>query len=435
MQNKSGKGQRAKRYLIVSQFFWPENFRVNDLAQELTRRGHSVTVLTGEPNYPEGRIYPAYRTDPLTFLQWGAVSVVRVPVIPRGQSKFQLVLNYISFALSATLLGAWNLRGKSFDSIFVFQTSPVTAALPAIFLRRLKRAPVMMWILDLWPDTLSAIGIVRSPRLLAVVGMLVKFIYRRCDRILVQSRAFAPKVAAMAGSSDKIRYFPGWSEAIFSDPEQPQELVPELLPYEDDFKVLFAGNIGEAQDFPAIIDAADALRSVPHLRWIVVGDGRAAPQVRAAIAERDLADKVIFLGRFPLERMPAFFAAADALLVTLRKDPVWGMTIPGKVQSYLASGTPILAMLDGEGARIVEEAQAGLAAGAGDSAALATNVRRLMDISPEQRAAMGRAGRAYCAREFGMERLFDQLESWSGEWGDQRSLGQGPTARPADGAG
>lgn len=399
------------RILIVSQYFWPENFRVNDLTEELSRRGHEVTVLTGEPNYPEGDIFPSYRADPKAFARFGDVPVIRVPVIPRKQSSIWLLLNYLSFAISASVFGVWKLRGRPFDAIFVFQTSPITAALPAILLRRLKRAPMLMWILDLWPDTLAAIGVVKSPRLLNLVGKLVRFVYKRCDRILVQSRAFTDKVAMLAGGTERIRYFPGWAESVFAA----DKVVPaadELSPYADDFKILFAGNIGEAQDFPAILDAAEALQDVPQLRWIIVGDGRAASQVREEIMRRGLQDAVILLGRHPLDRMPAFFAGADALLVTLRAEPIWSMTIPGKVQSYLAAGKPLLAMIDGEGGRVVAESGAGLVAPAGDGAALAQQVLRLMATDAGQRAQMGEAGLAYGQREFDRDTLVNALENW-----------------------
>lgn len=403
------------RILIVSQYFWPENFRVNDLVEELSRRGHAITVLTGEPNYPEGRVFPAYRADPEAFARFGDVPVIRVGIIPRGNSSIRLVLNYLSFAFSASTLGVWKLRGQPFDAIFVFQTSPITAALPALLLRRLKRAPVLMWILDLWPDTLAAIGVVKSPRLLALVGQLVRFVYKRCDRILVQSRAFTPKVAALAGGSDKTRYFPGWAEEVFAGEGTAVRPAAELAPYRGDFKILFAGNIGEAQDFPAILDAVEALRDTPGLRWIIVGDGRAASQVREEIARRGLGEKIVLLGRYPLERMPSFFAGADALLVTLRREPIWSMTIPGKVQSYLASGKPLLGMLDGEGGRVIQEAKAGLVAPAGDDRALAAHVERLMALNSEERAAMGLNGTRYGEREFDRGRMIDALERWIGE--------------------
>ncbi len=372
----------------MSQYFWPENFRINDLAIELVERGHEVTVLTGEPNYPDGRVFEAYRADPGAFSRYGGAAVLRVPIVVRGRSSVRLLLNYLSFAVGGSILGAWKLRGRRFDAIFVFQTSPITAALPAILQRRFKRAPLLMWVLDLWPDTLSAVGVVRSPRLLGLVAALVRW----------------------------IRYFPGWAEAVFADDSGAASApAQEVTRFADDFKVMFAGNMGEAQDFPAILDAAELLKDRSGLRWIVVGDGRAAADVRSEISRRGLEDKVVLLGRHPLERMPAFFAAADALLVTLRPEPIWSMTIPGKVQSYLAAGKPLLAMLDGEGAGVIVESGAGLVAPAGDSRALAANVELLMAMGSATRKAMGSAGIRYGAEQFDRRRLVDSLEQWIAE--------------------
>ncbi len=178
------------RLLVVSQYFWPETFRVNDLVEGLVARGHDVTVLTGRPNYPEGRIYESYRRDPAAFATFAGSPVLRVPLRPRGRGSLQLVLNYLSFIFWGCLLGPWMLRGRRFDAIFFWETSPITSALPAILLRRLKRAPLAMWVLDLWPETLAAVGVTRSQRVLDAVGCLVGFIYRRCDLILAQSRGF-----------------------------------------------------------------------------------------------------------------------------------------------------------------------------------------------------------------------------------------------------
>lgn len=401
----------AMRILILSQYFWPEMFRVNDLASELIARGHEVTVLTGLPNYPDGKVFPAYRTNPDAFSSYEGAPVFRIPMLPRGTGGLRLVANYLSFVVGAVLFGPRKLRGRQFDAIFVFQISPITSALPALWLRWRRGTPVLIWILDLWPETLSAIGAVKSQRILDGVGALVRFIYRRCDRILVQSRAFFSNVERYAGGREKVRYFPGWAESVFEGAAEPAP-APELAPYAGDFKLIFAGNIGQAQDFPAIIAAADLLRDVSGLRWIIVGDGRAGDHARAEVARLGLEDKVVFLGRFPLDRMPEFFTGADALLVSLKAEPVWSMTIPGKVQSYLASRRPLIAMLNGEGARVVEESGAGLAGPAGDSKSLAANVKTMMAMPPEARRAMGEAGRRYCTAEFDRGMLVDRLEGW-----------------------
>jgi glycosyltransferase involved in cell wall biosynthesis len=400
------------RLLVVTQYFWPETFRVNDLVEGLVARGHEVTVLTGRPNYPEGRIFAAYRRDPAAFSRFAGAEVLRVPLRPRGKGSLRLVLNYASFVFWGCLLGPWKLRRRRFDAIFFWETSPITSALPAILLRRLKRAPLAMWVLDLWPETLSAVGVVRSQSVLNMVGWLVAFIYRRCDLILAQSRAFFANIEKWSGDTSRIRYFPGWAEPLFTvDPESVPP-APEMAALPRGFTVVFAGNIGEAQDFPAILDAFERLRGRPDIRLVILGDGRAADHVRAEIARRGLGDTVVMLGKHPIERMPSFFRGADALLVSLKPNPIFAMTIPGKVQAYLAAGIPLLGMLDGEGARVIVESGAGLACAAGDGAGLARIVARVADLPESQREAMGLSGRDYGRREFDRDTLIDRLCGW-----------------------
>lgn len=411
------------RLLVVTQYFWPENFRVNELVAELVTRGHDVTVLTGRPNYPEGQTYEEFRRNPASFARYEGADVLRVPLRPRGKGKLQLSLNYLSFVFWGSLLGPWLLRGRDFDAIFVFQTSPITVALPALILRRIKRAPLAMWVLDLWPETLPAVGAVRSPLLLKGVGALVRFIYRRCDVIFAQSKAFFQNIEARSRGSARVGYLPNWVESTFEGEGEDVETAPELLAYRDTFNVMFAGNIGDAQDFPAILDAAERLRERSELRWLIVGDGRAAEVVRTEIHRRGLGVQVILLGRFAVDRMPAFFRAADALLVTLRADPVFAMTIPGKVQTYLASGVPIVAMIDGEGARVIIEAGAGLVCPSGAGDLLAERVTALMALTPDERAAMGARGRSYCRKEFGRDVVFSRLDD------DLRELVSGKAGR------
>ena len=398
------------RLLVVTQYFWPENFRINDLVTEFTRKGHEVTVLTGWPNYPDGKVFEAYRQDPARFVSFEGARVVRVPLFPRGRGGLRLMLNYLSFALSASLLGLWKLRGQSFDAVLVYEPSPITVGIPGAVMRAVKRAPMALWVLDLWPETLKAVGVVKSDLLLRLVGKLVAFIYRRCDLILAQSRSFIPQIRRYAGEGRRIEYFPNWAESVFDGGVV--EPAPEVAPLKEGFSVMFAGNIGEAQDFPAILAAAQALRDHSRIRWLIVGDGRMSPWVAQEIAARDLGACVQLLGRYPVERMPSFFRHADALLVSLKNEPIFALTIPGKLQSYLAAGVPVIAMLDGEGAELLAEAGAGLACAAGDHAGLAQAVLRLADMEQSQRQAMGQRGQALYAREFERQVLLDRVEGW-----------------------
>lgn len=396
------------RILVVSQYFWPENFRINDLVQEWRQRGHEVTVLTGKPNYPAGSVFPEFLSDPARFDQYHGARVVRVPMLARAQGALRLVLNYASFVAGACLVGPWRLRGTGVDAIFVFEPSPVTVGLPAILMGRIKRAPVVLWVLDLWPETLSAIGVVRSPCMLAWVGRLVSFIYNRCTLVLGQSRGFGTSIAKYCQDAGKIDYFPSWSEDVFGESNAPPATEVASMP--GIFSVLFAGNVGEAQDLPAVLDAAEQLRDQPNVRWLIVGDGRKSAWLQTEVKRRSLERQVLLLGRHPVERMPSFYAHADALLVSLKKDPVFSLTIPGKVQSYLMSGIPVLGMLDGEGADIIRAANAGIACGAGDGAGLAAAVQLMAAMPPEERAAMGARGRAFAENEFDRNTLMDRLE-------------------------
>ncbi len=331
-------------------------------------------------------------------------------MLARAQGSVRLLLNYISYVISACALGPWHLRGNAFDVVFVFEPSPVTVGIPAIVMGRLKRAPVVFWVLDLWPETLSAIGVVRSRRVLGWVGRLVSFIYNRCTLVLGQSRGFQASISQYCRDSRKIRYFPSWSEDVFaqSDTAPASEITADV----GVFDVLFAGNIGEAQDLPAVLDAATLLKDNPGIRWLIVGDGRKSEWLQDEVSRRGLAQQVKLLGRHPVERMPSFYSHADALLVSLKKDPVFSLTIPGKVQSYLMSGIPILGMLDGEGADVIRRAQAGLVCGAGDARGLADAILKLAAMDRSARLALGANGRRFAKLEFDREMLMDRLEQW-----------------------
>ena len=397
------------KILIVSQYFWPENFRVNDLTQEFVKRGHSVTVLTGIPNYPAGIVFDAYRQNPKAFEQYAGAKVLRVPMLARAQGSIRLFLNYLSFVCGACVFGPWRLRGQQFDAIFVFEPSPVTVGLPAILLGGIKRTPVVFWVLDLWPETLAAIGAVRSPRLLGWIGQMVKFIYERCTLVLGQSRAFLGSISKYCTDPHKIRYFPSWAEAVFNAPDPSP--APEISLRKDVFNILFAGNIGEAQDMPAVIAAAEKLKSNASIRWLIVGDGRKSNWLKEEVERRGLQENVLLLGRFPVERIPSFYAHADALLVSLKNDPVFSMTIPGKVQSYLMAGIPLIGMLNGEGAEVIKQANAGLTCSAGDADGLVAAVLEMAAQNSEQRHQLGLNGRAFATTEFDRDMLIERLEA------------------------
>lgn len=399
------------RILFVSQYFWPENFRINDLAKGFVERGHDVTVLTGIPNYPEGRFFKGYGFFKNQRQEHEGIRIIRVPLWPRGRSRHgQLVLNYISFVFTASIMGPFLCRQK-FDVIFVYETSPITVALPAILLKKIKKVPVVMWVLDLWPESLSATEAVRSRFILDGVERFVRFIYRHCERIFVASEGYIPSIVSRSGKLEKIRFFPNWAEEIFEriQPMQTNDISGQLP---GGFRLMFAGNMGVSQDFETILAAAEKLKTYPDIHWFFLGDGRMLDWVKREIRSRGLDETVHLLGRHPLEAMPRFFAFADAMLVTLKRDPAFSVTIPGRIQSYLACGKPMVAALDGAGRKLVEESGAGFVSPAGDAAGLAEAVLKMARFSEGERKVMGQRGQVYYRGNFSRQLLFDRVENW-----------------------
>lgn len=398
------------RILIVSQYFWPESFRINEVAIELEQRGHEVTVLTGLPNYPSGKVQSGYGFFKRHTENLGNIRIVRSPLIPRFKGKgWQLALNYISFAVLASFVGVFRCRGR-YDVIFVYEPSPITVGFPAIVLKYFKRIPIIFWVQDLWPESLSATGAVRSQFLLEQVRKMVRFIYRHSDLILAQSKAFIPEIHELGASADRIQYYPNSAEKLYR-PLKLQTDAPETELMPSGFKVMFAGNIGAAQDFETILEAATLLKDQKNIHWVILGDGRLKPWVESEIPKRGLQDTFHLLGRHPMEAMPAFFSLADALLVTLKNDPIFALTIPSKVQSYLACGRPIVAGLDGEGARVIQESGAGLTCSSSSPKDLASAVLKVSKLSPDSREEMGKSGFNYFRAEFEPNMLIEKLEN------------------------
>jgi glycosyltransferase involved in cell wall biosynthesis len=401
-------GGTEMRILLFTQYYWPENFLINSLVPLLTARGIKVTVLTGKPNYPDGQIYEGYDAWGMHREKHDEVPIYRLPILPRGhRSRIRLALNYASFIIAGWLLGGRLVNDCEYDLILVYAPSPLLQALPAIKLARNRQVPLAVWVQDLWPESLSATGHVKNRWMLAMVGRLVRRIYRACDRILVQSRAFIPPVAALTDNPDKIRYYPNFYQAGH-EPGASARARESAEALKAHFSVVFAGNLGSAQALDTIVDAARQLLPDSHIRIVLVGSGSLDDWLAKQRDAHGLTN-LILAGRFDATDMPAIFASAEALLVTLKAEPVFGLTVPSKVQAYLAAGRPILAALDGEGAQIVRESGAGLCCAAGDARALADNVRRLAAMSADERLQMGRNGRHYFENHFAPETLADTL--------------------------
>jgi len=400
--------------LIVTQYFWPENFRINDLAIGLHEKGHNISVLTGIPNYPGGRFFEGYGLFRKRSENYHGISVLRVPLFSRGKGTgFRLAVNYLSFALSASIWGPFICR-DNYDIIFVYEPSPITVGIPALVLKKIKSVPVIFWMQDLWPESLTAAGAVKSKIVLKLFEFLVRIIYLGCDKILAQSRAFIPNILRLTGDSKQVLYYPNSAEEFYqpinvADNAHEQVIMPK------GFRITFAGNIGAAQDFETILAAAELIKEQKDIKWVIIGEGRMLPWVKDQVTKRGLESTVNFPGRYPAEAMPRFFAISDVLLVSLKKEPIFSLTIPAKIQSYLACAKPIIAALDGEGAKVVEESGAGIACPAENPDALAKTVLKIYDMPEKDRQLMGKNGRIYFERNFERNMLIDRLESWMDE--------------------
>jgi glycosyltransferase involved in cell wall biosynthesis len=393
------------RILIVSPVFWPESFRINELAFEFTRLGHEVTVLAGHPNYPAGRVYSGYGWAGPYRETWEGVSILRFPVFPRATGRsWELLLHYASWLLGACL--RLLVSSQEWDVVFVFQTTPVTAGLPALLLKRMAGTRTVVWVQDLWPEVMEDVGVSLPNPLQGPVHLLCSWIYRSFDAVLAQNEAMGQQLLEQGVLPERLRLVPNWAEDIFSPTDSATSASGrEVGP----LTILLAGNLGRAQGLPTLLEAVELLRQEP-VRWILLGGGPMLGWLRAEVSARGLTEQVVVPGNRPLAEMPEWYAQADIFLLTLGKGGALSRTVPGRLQSYLAFGKPVLVSADGEAARVVEEAGAGFVVGAGDFNGLASIVQSIIRFEPGERREMGERGRDYCARHFGKEHIFRMIQ-------------------------
>lgn len=396
------------KILIVTQYFWPESFRINDLCLGLKERDHEIVVLTGIPNYPKGKFYNGYNIFKKRVEDWNGIKIYRAILFPRRNGKgLNLALNYLSFPFFATFQMLF--IKKKFDKIVVFQLSPVTSAIPAVFAKLIYKAPIYFWIQDLWPMSLVDGGNIKNKFVISFFTKLTKVLYDQSYKILVQSKGFTDYINKQGVNLDKICYFPNSAESFYQVLTIPN-LYTEKFP--KGFNLIFAGNIGEAQNFKTLIEAAAIIKKKGiQINWIIIGEGRMKMDIQRKIELLNLNDTFYFLGSYPADEMPLFFANANALIVSLKTSQIFSLTIPSKIQSYLACGKPIIGSLDGSGASIIEEALAGFTSPAENSNLLVEAILKLYYSSFEEREQFGMNGRKYFEKEFEREILLDKLES------------------------
>lgn len=388
------------KLLIWSQYFWPERFLINTIATQLVKQGVQVTVLTGKPNYPGGKYFAGYSGWGIKKEHYNGINIIRIPIVARGKKgAWGLFCNYISFIVSGYFIAPFVLRGRKFDSILVYGVSPLLQALPAIVIKKQKKAKLVTWVQDLWPESLSSTGYIRHRKLLAIVRSLVKYIYRQTDTILVQSEGFYQFVKPLVDNREKIKYYPNCIVDYFTDSSYFASQPYFIGQLKKHFSVVFAGNMGKAQNCAVILKAALQLQTIQDIKFYMIGEGSEHESLKELAKELSLSN-VKFTGAWSSENMPMIYHAASLLLLTLKSTEAFDATIPSKLQTYLASGKPIVASVNGEAGNIIRAAKAGIAVEADNEKVLAEAILTLYHKHSDELKILGNNARQYFKQHF-----------------------------------
>jgi glycosyltransferase involved in cell wall biosynthesis len=395
------------KILVVSQYFYPENFRINDLVKSLKDRGHEISVLTAKPNYPKGDYFNGYSWSKKNIDYFNDVKVYRSNIFLRKNGgSLRLILNYLSFVFSGTIK-LFSIKEK-FDKIFIFAPSPITVGIIGIFAAKKFKAKSYLWIHDLWPESVSATVGVNNFIIIQTIDFFTRLIYKFSDFLLVQSPEFKFYLNKQKVDLNKVTYYPYYAESFYKPKKRKEKL---LKTFSRDFNIVFAGNIGVAQSFETIIESAEILKNKnQNVKFIIFGDGRDKNRIQSIIKEKKLESYFDFKGVVAPEKMSNQFACADSLLITLKKADIFSYTIPGKLQSYLACGKPILGAVDGISKKIINESKSGLCAGSEDSEQLSQYIIEMKNSNKKTLDTFSSNARNYFEKEFEKEKLLKRLE-------------------------
>lgn len=391
--------------LVISQYFYPETFRINDMATEWVKRGYNVTVLTGIPNYPMGKFFPGYSWTKKRTETWNGIKIIRIPLIARGHSSIGMVLNYYSFVISGWF---WNRFNKvDADLVFSFETSPMTQVKVGCGYAKKHKVPHFLYVQDLWPENVETVTGIHNRLIIGPIDRMVDKIYKQTDKIFVTSPSFVEAVVNRKNSVDrnKVYYWPQYAEEFYRPVDKH---VYEGIPDDDSFKVVFTGNIGTAQGLDILPKTAKLMKD-DNVRFVVVGDGRYQSEFEKHIDDCGVRDKFILLPRVKSTLIPSILAACDVGFISFNKTPLWEMTIPAKLQSYMACGMPIIASASGETKRIIEEAQCGICSEIGNPVSLSEGIRKIMSLDL---CELGHNAREYFDSNFVKKSLMDEMDQY-----------------------
>jgi glycosyltransferase involved in cell wall biosynthesis len=395
------------KILVISQYFYPENFRINDLVFSLKKRGHQIEVLTGKPNYPKGEYFKGYSWEGPKNEEIQGIKVHRANLILRKKGGgLRLFLNYLSFVFFG-LFKILKLKGN-FEKVFIYAPSPITVGILGIVAAKKFKCKSYLWVHDLWPESIRVAGGIKSSFVLGLVNLMTELIYSFTDLLLVQSPEFKNYILNQGVAESKIIYYPYYAEDFYKIVEKDKSYLSH---FPKGFNLLFAGNIGVAQSFDTIVNAFEKLKE-HDINLVILGDGRDKSRIQEQINEKGLTKKFHFLESFPPEQMPHYFTCADGLLITLKKADIFSFTIPGKLQSYLACGKPIIGALDGIGNKIISESNSGFASEAENHELLANNIVKLYKLSKAEKEKLSKNALAYFDKNFNKQYLLERLEEF-----------------------
>ena len=393
-----------KHILVISQYFYPESFRINDICQEWVKRGYEVTVLTGIPNYPDGKFYPGYSFTKKRTDVWNGIKIIRIPLIPRGKNSIGLVMNYISFVISGFFwIQFTKIKG---DYVFTFEVSPMTQALIGVWYSKKHKIPNYLYVQDLWPENVEIVTGINSPVVINPIRKMVNYIYKNSTEIFATSSSFVDEIKKWVLNKNKVHYWPQYAEEIYT----PSDSKSELIPQDKVLNITFTGNIGMAQGLEILPDVAYHLKErAIAVRFNIVGDGRGKDNLVCKINMLNVQEYFNMIRRQPIEFIPHILAASDAALLSFTNNPIFAMTIPAKLQSYMACGCPIIALAEGEAKNIIEEAMCGLVAVPGDSEDLAKKIIEFLNLNQYERERMKESAIMYCKQHFDKKTLIEEF--------------------------
>lgn len=395
-----------KHILVVSQYFHPENFRINDITTEWVKRGYTVTVLTGIPNYPKGEYYEGYSKTERRHEKWNGMEIIRLPIEPRKTGSLGLIKNYLSFVIAGR---KWVKKTNiKTDLVFTFEVSPMTQALVGVWYAKKNKIPHILYVTDLWPENVEIITGIHNKLFLGMIQKMVDYIYKRSSRILTCSNSFITAIKKRGISPEKIEFWPQYAEDFYKPFKR---ISSSEIPDDSVLNLVFAGNIGYAQGLGILPKVAEKLKEDSiFVRFNVIGDGRYMPDLKKEIEKCYVKEYFNFIDRKPAEQIPAYLAAADALLITLSKSEVFSITIPAKTQSCMACGRPILVSADGEVQDIIRSADAGLTSASEDVEGFVKNIRALASMTNEERNILGQNALLYSKAYFNKDTLLNRMD-------------------------